>query len=192
MSTRKATAAELFHNLTLAFRQVPQFEYEYAYPAKTLALIETPFWRLTPDQLAQRLEMIDRGMAESTVENRRVRLMAMRPEHRYLLIPAYVRLAAVTAYADLSASLPEVPAIADLGPVIWTALHALDSARDMNTPEWAQIDEKVRSVYIAQMEANFESATLSPYTNPAKAAVWLAMFMTFSTTPDVFYKQLVA
>lgn len=192
MITRKATAAELFHNLTLAFRQDPQFEYEYAYPADTLALIETPYWQLTPEQLAQRLVMIDRGLNESTLENRRVRLMAMRTEHRYLLIPAYVRLAAVAAYAEIAAGLSDTPTIAELMPVIWAAVYALDSARNMNTEEWDQLEPGVQSLHAQAVAESFAGQQLSRFTSDAKRAVWLGMFMTFSDTPDVFYKLLVA
>ncbi|MGC0875090.1 hypothetical protein WKG92_19640 [Pantoea agglomerans] len=192
MTTRKASTAELFHNLTMAFRHDPQFQYEYSYPPDTLALITTPYWKLSNEQLAQRLVMIDGGQKESTVENRRVRLMAMRPEHRYLLIPAYVRLAAVTAYADIAPGLSDTPTIAELMPVIWAAVYALDSAREMNTEEWDQLEPGVQSVHAEAVAELFNGQQLSRFTSDAKRAAWLGMFMTFSDTPDTFYQLLVA
>lgn len=192
MTTRKATAAELFHNLTLAFRQLPPYEYENAYPVKTLALIETPFWKLTPEQKEKRLAMIERGLAEGTVENRHVRLMAMRTEHRYLLTPAYVRLATVNLYSDMLPGLPDEPGAEIIAQVMWEAIYRLFTASDVLQVPWSDAPESQHLRCIEYVRNLLTGTAITKYGDPAARALSFGIMMTFSDTPDVFYQQLVA
>lgn len=192
MNTRKATPFELFHNLTLAFREDPQFQYEYNYSAATLALIETPYWRLTPAQQAERNAMIEQTMANGSAEDTRVRLMAMRPEHRYMLIPSYVCQAATEFYRQQLGTVTEEPETVDLMPIIWSAVYALDLAREMPVQKWNQMTLAEQRSQLKAVDKALSTLKLSRYVTDASRAVWLGLFMTFSDSPDDFYDLLIS
>lgn len=187
MSNRKITHFELFHNLNMAMREDTQFSYEYDYSRETRTLMETPYWRLTPSQRTSRNAMIELTMANATAENTRVRMMAMRPEHRYLLIPTYVCLATAEYYLEVKDSLSNEPATVDLMPVMWAAIYALNLGRDMSTDVWSTMSLADQLTQTKWVEKVLSTVKLSRYITDASRAVWLGLFVTFSDTPDDFY-----
>lgn len=187
MSNRKVTHFELFHNLNMALREDPQFSYEYDYSRETRTLMETPYWRLTPSQRTTRNTMIEQTMANATAEDTRVRMMAMRPEHRYLLIPAYICLATTEFYMDMKDSLSDEPETVDLMPVMWSAIYALNLGRDMSTDVWSEMSPVDQLTQTKWVEKVLSTVKLSRYITDASRAVWLGLFVTFSDIPDDFY-----
>jgi len=187
MSNRKATHFELFHNLNMALREDPQFSYEYDYSRETRTLMETPYWRLTPSQRTTRNTMIEQTMANATAEDTRVRMMAMRPEHRYLLVPAYICLATTEFYMDMKDSLSDELETVDLMPVMWSAIYALNLGRDMSTDAWSEMSPADQLTQIKWVEKVLSTVKLSRYITDASRAVWLGLFVTFSDIPDDFY-----
>lgn len=192
MSNRKTTHFELFHNLTMALREDPQFQYEYSYSRETLMLIETPYWRLTPSQRSTRNTMIAQVMANATAEDTRVRMMAMRPEHRYMLVPTYVCQAATEFYMDMKDSLPDEPETIQLMPVMWSAICALNLAREMPTDKWTEMSPADQHTQTKWVEKVLSTVKLSRYITDASRAVWLGLFVTFSDSPDDFYELMEA
>lgn len=190
MSNRKATHFELFHNLTMALREDPQFQYEYSYSRETLMLIETPYWRLTPSQRSTRNTMIEQVMANATAEDTRVRMMAMRPEHRYMLVPTYVCQAATEFYMEMKDSLPDEPETIQLMPVMWSAICALNLAREMPTDRWNEMSPADQHTQTNWVEKVLSTVKLSRYIIDASRAVWLGLFVTFSDSPDDFYELM--
>ena len=187
MSNRKTTHFELFHNLNMAMREDTQFSYEYDYSRETRTLMETPYWRLTPSQRNSRNAMIEQTMANATAENTRVRMMAMRPEHRYLLIPTYVCLATAEYYLEVKDSLSDEPTTVDLMPVMWAAIYALNLGRDMSTDVWSTMSPADQLTQTKWVEKVLSTVKLSRYITDASRAVWLGLFVTFSDIPDDFY-----
>jgi len=190
MSNRKPTAFELFHNLSMALREDPQFQYEYNYSSETRVLLETPYWRFTPSQRATRNIMIEQIMANATAEDTRVRLMAMRPESRYMLTPTYVCQVAYEFYLEVQAELPDEPETVDLMPVMWATMYALNLAREMATEKWDEmspLDQRTQTKWVSNV---LSTVKMSRYITDASRAVWLGMFMSFSDIPDDFYELL--
>lgn len=190
MSNRKPTHFELFHNLNMALREDPQFQYEYNYSRETRTLIETPYWRLTPSQRTTRNTMIEQTMANATAEGTRVRMMAMRPEHRYMLIPAYICQAATEFYMYMKDSLSDEPETIELMPVMWSAIYALNLGRDMSTDAWSEMSPADQQTQAKWVEKVLSTVKLSRYITDASRAVWLALFVTFSDIPDDFYELM--
>ncbi|MDH2069501.1 hypothetical protein [Pantoea sp. GD03673] len=190
MSNRKASHFELFHNLNMAMREDPQFSYEYDYSRETRTLMETPYWRLTPSQRTTRNTMIEQTMANATAEDTRVRMMAMRPEHRYLLIPNYICLATTEFYMEVQGSLSDEPETADLMPVMWSAIYALNLGRGMSTDVWSEMSPADQLAQIKWVQKVLSTVKLSRYITDASRAVWLGLFVTFSDIPDDFYELM--
>ncbi|MBS6033997.1 MAG: hypothetical protein KIB40_12765 [Pantoea sp.] len=187
MSNRKASHFELFHNLNMALREDPQFSYEYDYSRETRTLMGTPYWRLTPSQRTSRNTMIEQTMANATAEDTRVRMMAMRPEHRYLLIPTYICLATTEFYQEMQDSLSDEPETVDLMPVMWAAIYALNLGRDMSTDVWKEMSRADQLTQVKWVQKVLSTVKLSRYITDASRAVWLGLFVTFSDIPDDFY-----
>lgn len=190
MSNRKTSHFELFHNLNMAMREDPQFSYEYDYSRETRTLIETPYWRLTPSQRTSRNAMIEQTMANATAEDTRVRMMAMRPEHRYMLIPTYVCLATTEYYLEVKDALSDAPATANLMPLMWAAIYALNLGRNMSTDVWSEMSPADQLAQTKWVEKVLSTLKLSRYITDASRAVWLGLFVTFSDIPDDFYELM--
>lgn len=134
--------------------------------------------------------MIEQVMANATAEDTRVRMMAMRPEHRYMLVPTYVCQAATEFYMDMKDSLPDEPETIQLMPVMWSAICALNLAREMPTDKWNEMSPADQHAQTKWVEKVLSTVKLSRYITDASRAVWLGLFVTFSDSPDDFYELM--